>query len=67
MTNTKDVVDFIKDEIKKLNESLKENSWDQCDDDESPDFEQREKDHAQIDAYQKVLNFIAKQLGTSYD
>jgi hypothetical protein len=62
MTNTKDIVDFIKDEIKKIEASLKENSWDNCDDDERPNFEKRAEDHAQKDAYEKVLNFIAKQI-----
>jgi hypothetical protein len=64
---TKDLVDFIKDEIKKIDISLEGNSWDYCDDDESPDFEQRGKDHAQKDAYMKVLNFINKELSTIYD
>jgi len=65
--NTKDLVDFIKEEIKKLDASLEENSWEYCDDDESPDFDQREKDHAQKDAYMKVLNFINKELSTYHD
>lgn len=58
--NTKELVDFIKSEITKLETSLKENSWDNCDDDESPDMDQRGLDLAQKEAYQKVLNFIAK-------
>lgn len=55
-----DIKDFITEEVKKLNTSLKENSWDNCDDDERPNFDQIAHDHAQIGAYEKVLTFIKK-------
>jgi len=47
-------------EIQVLNSSLAANSWDNCDDDETPDFLLRQRDHAQIAAYQKVLELISK-------
>ena len=53
-----DIIDFIGTEISKLNKSLEENSWDHCDDDEAPDFNQREKDRSQIDAYKNILEHI---------
>jgi hypothetical protein len=65
--NIKNLVDFIKKEIKKLEVSLKENSWEECDDDECPDSDKRAEDQAQIVAYQKILNFINKKLTTYYD
>ena len=53
-----DIIRFIHLEIQTLNSSLESNSWDYCDDDESPDFDQRAKDHAQKDAYENILKFI---------
>jgi len=64
MVNTKNLVDFINDEIKKINASLKENSMENCDDDECPDYDKMAKDHAQKEAYQNVLNFIDRSFGS---
>ena len=46
------------EKIDKLNASLKENSMENCDDDEEPDYEKRSEDLAKIDAYKNVLKFI---------
>ena len=53
-----EIIRFIHLEMQVLNSALEKNSWEYCDDDETPDFEQRRKDHAQIEAYRKILNFI---------
>lgn len=49
---------FIESEIDKLNASLKENSMENCDDDEMPNFEKRSEDQSKIEAYKNVLKFI---------
>jgi len=55
-----ELIKFIEDEIKIIDASLKENSWNNCDDDEEPDINQRKKDQDQKEAYEKILKFINK-------
>lgn len=52
---------FIESEIDKLNASLQENSMENCDDDEMPNFEKRSEDLAKIEAYKNVLKFIKNE------
>jgi hypothetical protein len=52
------LIEFLDSEISKLKDSLKENSMENCDDDEMPNFEKRSEDLAKIDAYKNVLKFI---------
>ena len=49
---------FIHLEMQVLRSSLASNCFENCDDDECPDFDQRDKDHAQLEAYKKILDFI---------
>jgi len=52
----KEILEKLEARIKELKDSLEKNSWDYCDDDEQPDFDQRLKDHSEMDG----INFAIK-------
>lgn len=52
------VLEILEARVKELEESLKENSMENCDDDEEPDWDQRVRDMSEKDG----INFAIKTI-----